>query len=156
MTDVHGSAEGHYILAGMHELLGDDDAYVAALAASLEHDPGFAPARLNLAIRLARDGYVDEAEREMRQALEDNPLYPLAHFNYALLLGGSGRDEEALAHLRRVQELDPESWAAAIAELALLLDLERRNEAETVAERIYRDCKNPEVQRQVQSLMEGA
>ncbi|MEM8995167.1 MAG: sulfatase-like hydrolase/transferase [Acidobacteriota bacterium] len=156
MVEAHGSAEGHYILAGMYEQLGDEDAYVEALSASLELDATFAPARLNIAILLARDGHLEQAEVEMRRTLDDSPLYPLAHFNYARLLGMLERDDEALSHLRRAIELRPTYWQAALAEIALLLDLRRVAEATAVFERVRRDCLDPAIVRQARALMESA
>jgi arylsulfatase A-like enzyme/Flp pilus assembly protein TadD len=155
MNEAHESAEGFYILAAMHEELGDSRAQLEALEQSLERDQSFVPARLNVAILLARDGRLEDAELEMRRALEDSPLYPLAHFNYGRLLGELGRDEDALGHLRRSVELDPRYWEAELARIALLLDLDRHTEATAIEERLRRDCADQTVLRRAAMLLES-
>ncbi|MEM7587610.1 MAG: sulfatase-like hydrolase/transferase [Acidobacteriota bacterium] len=153
VNEAHGSAEGFYVLASMYEQLGETQAYLDALAASLQHDENFAPARLNVAIQLARDGHYEDAEREMRRTLEASPLYPLAHFNYARLLGEREREEDALAHLHRAIELNPRYWEAYLAQVALLLDLGRSAEATAVAGRLRQACSDPGPLRRLETLL---
>lgn len=155
MNEIHETAEGFYLLAAMHEVLGDSRAQLEALKQSLAVDATFVPARLNVAILMARDGRIEDAEREMRRAIEDGPLYPLTHFNYARLLGELGRDEDALGHLRRTVELDPRHWEAELARIALLLDLDRDADAAAIDQRLWRDCPDPTVLRRAASLLEG-
>jgi serine/threonine-protein kinase len=67
------------------------------------------------------------AEHEIQRALELNPNLATAHRQYAWYLRIQGRLEESVPELKRVTELDPLSFSAIEAELAVFL-MYRQNE----------------------------
>ena len=87
----------------------------AALERALSLEPGFAPARLLLAIELDRSGDAVAAEREFEHALADQPYDSRAHYNHGVFLLGRDRLPEAHAAFARALALDPRYAAAANA-----------------------------------------
>ncbi|MEZ5330851.1 MAG: sulfatase-like hydrolase/transferase [Thermoanaerobaculia bacterium] len=116
------SAPTSYLLALMlaeQGMPGSD----ALLAQALEEDPTFAPARLEIAVRLDREGRSEEAEEQFQRAVRDRPYDPRAQYNYATYLLHDGRLEEAAERFERAIELGetyPEAYyGAVVARVAL-------------------------------------
>ncbi|MGM0585982.1 MAG: tetratricopeptide repeat protein [Pseudomonadota bacterium] len=116
---------------------------VAALAAGLAGGPA-APARaaamdpfleqqqteqsLNVAIRLYREGKIDEAETAVRGFLRLQPDSAKAHEILGAVLGQQGRNEEAMEALETALKLNP-NLATAHANRAVLLMAEGKVQA---------------------------
>lgn len=95
----------------------------AALERALVLEPGFAPARVLLAIELDRAGEAAAAEREFERALSDQPYDSRAYYNYGVFLLGRERLPESHAALTRSVALDPRYDAAIQAADAVALAL---------------------------------
>lgn len=76
--------------------------------ASIEGDPGFHPAKMNLAQLFRSRGQRGEAERLFREVLTGAPTTSEAAYSLGLMLGGDGRHVEAVELLRRAAETKPE------------------------------------------------
>ena len=76
--------------------------------------------RNNRAAALLKQGKLEEAVEELRQAVEMAPAYAVAHTNLAYAYDRQGRLDEAIAAYRKVVELEPGN-AIARNNLATLL-----------------------------------
>jgi len=104
-----------WLLAGLYRQMQRSGDSGQALERALSSDPGFAPARVDLAVQRTREGRLEDAEREFRRALSDGPYYPKASFNYGVWLLENGRLVEAQASFRRAVELAPGYLKARLA-----------------------------------------
>jgi len=83
----------------------------------------------NLGVSYERDGDIENAFREFRNALKEDPYFPYPHKSLGELLYNQGRLEEALDHMRHALKLDPD-WTEARGLLAdLLFELKHTEEA---------------------------
>jgi len=123
------SASGARLLASFYKRLGDIEESLAALRQALDLDPGFAPARVDLATRLA-EAEDPAAEREFLQALEDAPYYPQGYYNYGTFLLYGGRYPEAIGFLQRAIALTPQYLEARLALVAAHIANDDRPQAE--------------------------
>lgn len=121
-TTMAKSHHASWLLAGLHEQLGNGERRVAALRKTLEMQPKFVPARVDLAIHLAQSGQNEEAEQQFMQALEIAPYFPRATYNYGTFLLGVNRLAEATGYFRRTVELSPTYAKAHLALIATLID----------------------------------
>lgn len=128
-VEAEPTGRGLHLLAAILRQEGEPDAAGAALERALALEPGYAPARVDLAIRRAESGEATLAEEAFRRALADDPYSSRGHHNYAVFLTSSGRDAEALEHALRAVELDPHYPAARDLARRLLLDAGRAEEA---------------------------
>jgi tetratricopeptide (TPR) repeat protein len=135
------STDGFYALAGMHKRLGNPGEQRSALEAALELDPGFAPARVALAVDTARSGDLVSSEAELNQALRDGPLYPPAHFNLGKIYLDTGRASEAVASFDRARSLNRTYWNAYFGLVAAYAELgETRSADEVIQDLIDRQA----------------
>ncbi len=153
LVAAHPTAYGKYLLAEMRWRQGDGAARQRLLGESLEIDPRFDRARLSLAIHLAESGRIEPAEAELKRLLADHPLSFRGHLNYGLLLLKSERWDAGMRHVQRAIELRPDYWRAHLTLLAAYLDLDRRDEAARVLERLRSRCEDPRVLAQARRLM---
>lgn len=103
--------EGYYNLGITYEYdsdgarYGDDELLSSAVAyyqSALELDPGFLPARYNLAVVWSKLGFADEAARNYRVVMAAGGVLGAdAEYNLALLLKEQGRPAEATDVLSR-------------------------------------------------------
>ena len=121
-----------WLLASFHKRLGERDAAREALETALRADPGFAAARVDLAVLLAEDGDSEAAEDAFRVALDDSPYAPRAFYNFGVFLYQRGRLDEATAALERAVALAPGYGKAYLALVAVHLAADRRTRAEEV------------------------
>jgi len=98
----HDEAEGHY-------------------RASIDLDPAYAAARLNLGNALIALGRAAEAEASYREAARLKPGWADAHVGVGCALEDQGRGAEAAAAYREAIKLDP-AHAGAAANLSTLLE----------------------------------
>lgn len=146
-------ARGWWLLARFQRSLGETEAAHSALDRALEIDPGFAPARVDLGIRLARAGELDSAEREMRRAIEDGPYYAKAFYNYGTLNLNVGRYAEAVGHFRRAIALSPRYLEAHLALVATHLDAGDPEQAEAAFRELERLAPESEQARVARELL---
>ena len=73
----------------------------------LHMDPGFLPARFNLANLYNREGRNGDAERVLRAGLERSTGDGELHYSLGLLLAEQRRTDEVIAELSRAAELVP-------------------------------------------------
>jgi len=123
------SAEGRYLISLTHLLMGDRVAEKASLESALKLDPTYGPARVALAVHLAREGRTEAARREFLRAIADQPYFARAHFNYGAFLVEQGSLEEARDRFERALQLEPDYPKALLAMVAVSADLGRADEA---------------------------
>ena len=97
----------HLSLGILRQRSGDPDAAAADYRRALRLDPGFTPARFNLANLLDRRGRSAEAEAVLRAGIERAPGEGELHYSLGLLLAGQERFEPAAASLERAAALLP-------------------------------------------------
>jgi tetratricopeptide (TPR) repeat protein len=124
------SASDHYYLADV--ALEESDLGTAAteLAATLQGEPGYVPARLKLADVLFKSGQPEEAAKEYEAIIATDAHHPQALYGMARIEQQRGNDDAAVARLRDLVGHHPESTSGA-ALLANILD--RRGETEEAA-----------------------
>ncbi len=124
------SARDHYYLAAIDQEESDLGAAEAELRATLQAEPGYVPARLELADALFKTGRADEAEKEYAAILETEPAHPQASVGMARVALQRGDDDGAVRRLRDLMARHPDSTTGA----ALLANiLGRRGDAEEAA-----------------------
>lgn len=150
------TASGRFLEANALKVLGRRGEQRAALEASLELDPGYVPARVDLAVLQAQQGEREAAAANFRQALVDEPYFPRAHYNYGTFLVGGEHPEAAVEHFRRAVELDPGYLQARYALVAVYLGLGQAEDAQQCySDLVARAPASPEA-RQARQLLEGA
>jgi tetratricopeptide (TPR) repeat protein len=87
----------------------------------LRLNPSFAPAQVNVALRLESRGRLEEAVALYRQAVGTRPDLPAAHFNLGNALLKERHDGEAEASFRETLRLVPDH-AGAHRNLSLILE----------------------------------
>ena len=73
---------------------------------TVEKRPANSRARLNYGVKLAEDGRLHEAERQLREAVRLKDTSAPAHLNLGSVLSKLGRLKEGVAHLERALALD--------------------------------------------------
>lgn len=124
------SAAAGWLLATIHQRLGEPEKSLAALEKALETDPGYVPARVDLAVHYAESGDAAAAEHEFLRALDDAPYYAKAHYNYGTFVLQDGRYAEAAGYFRRAVGLAPSYLKAHLALVAAYVAAEQRPQAE--------------------------
>jgi Tfp pilus assembly protein PilF len=107
MTVVADSAEGQSAIAAAHLALGELQAAEAALHTSLEINPQWVPARVNLADLYRGTGRDPLAGEQLRRAVEIAPDMPDVLVAYALWHVRQGQSELSLPLLERAWRLAP-------------------------------------------------
>lgn len=146
-------APGWWLLAGFHQRLAQPEAARRALEEALVLNPSFAPARVDLGVRLAHLGELDAAERELRRALDDAPYYAKGFYNYGTLSLHVERYDEAIRHFRRAIDLAPRYLEAHLALVATHLDAGERERAMAVQRELERLAPRSEQARIARELL---
>jgi arylsulfatase A-like enzyme/Flp pilus assembly protein TadD len=121
--EFNPTAEARYALARVFQQREDQaDRYLEELQATLDLDPQFVVARVDLALELIRREQYALAESHLLQAMSDYPFYPRTFFNYGRLALDFGQQEEALRNFRRAVELDRGYLKARHALVAVLVE----------------------------------
>jgi arylsulfatase A-like enzyme/Tfp pilus assembly protein PilF len=152
ITDAQPSAHGLYLVAEMEGRLGNADRQLDLLDQAFEQDPAYIPARLSLAIQLARQGATQRAAAAFESLVAERPLYPRARLNYGILLAQDGRLEEAMAMLERTIELSPTYWQAHLALLAVHVDRADAAAAAAVVDDLRQRCRDRDVVARAEQL----
>jgi len=97
----------HMSLGIVHADAGDDERAARDYRRALKLDPGFLPARFNLAELLNSMGRNGEALDVLQRGLELAPEEGELHYSMGLLLSEEGHDEAAARELARAAELMP-------------------------------------------------
>ncbi len=134
------SAKGWWLYASLLKMLERPVEARAALDQAIEVDPSFAPARVDIAVDLARAGELDAAELELQRAIEDGPYYAKAFYNYGTLTLHAERCDEALDLFHRAVALAPRYVDAHLAVVATHLCLDDREQAETALAALERQA----------------
>ncbi len=92
--------------------------------------------RINKAILYGRLGWLDQAERMLREAVAIRPSFAPAHWNLAVALQYQGRMDEALEVLNETLRLDPYHIEARKVRIALHVERERYRDALRDAEQL--------------------
>ena len=129
---VDPQPESRYTAALLLRELGRGDEAFAALERTLELDPGFAPARTDLAVAQIARGLETEAEENFRRALHDRPYFARGFLNYATFLAERHGFEPALPYYERAVVLDRAYWRARLTLVEAYLHLDR--EADAIAQ----------------------
>ena len=82
-------------------------ALLAGVAHAQDAPPDEAVERNNRGAALLKQGKLEDAVAELRQAVETAPAYAVAHANLAYAYDRQGRIDEAIATYRKVLELEP-------------------------------------------------
>jgi arylsulfatase A-like enzyme/predicted Zn-dependent protease len=139
------TAESCYLAASLEAQEGRAAEERALLERALELDPRYAPARLDLAVRLLQEGRRDDGRREMDRVLTEQPYFAKAHFNYGAFLLEQGDATGALARFDRAVALEPAYAKARLASITVRVKLGRRAEAEKeLAELVAHAPTSPE------------
>lgn len=132
----------------------DGELAAQALEQALSLQPDFVPARVDLAVHMARQGRPGEAERQFTRAIEQNPYYAKAAYNYGAFLVEQGRLGEAGSYFRRAVELAPGYLKAHLA-LVTLAHLEGNSgEARASLDRLQRIAPDSPEARMAHELLE--
>lgn len=152
---IRATGEGAYLRALIAQRNGDAVAHQAALEQTLALDPGYAPARVSLAVVHAGQGRRAEAEALLRQAIADQPYFPRAWYNLGVVHYERQMYEGALPFFRRAVRLDP---GYVLAHFALVDSLVRAGHAEE-ARAAYRElaavAPGSEEEQTARGLLEG-
>ena len=106
------SAELHFNIAHLQELLSQPDAALAAYARAVQIEPSFTAAWSNRADLLAAQGQRDEALEHYDRALAIDPRRPDTLSNKGNLLGHLRRFDEAIAHYQKALSCAPGHFVA--------------------------------------------
>lgn len=128
--ELEATAESCYFTASLEGQEGHADRQRALLEQALALDAKYAPARLDLAVRLAQEGRRDDARREMERVLSEQPYMAKAHYNLGAFLLEQRDLEGALARFDRAVTVDSSYAKARLAAIAVRLQLGRRAEAQ--------------------------
>jgi Tfp pilus assembly protein PilF len=123
------TAEAWYLLASLAATQGRPDAERDALREALRVDPGYVPARVDLAVRLAQEGRTADAERAFLRVRAEQPYFARLHHNYGTFLAQAGRLGEASDAFARAVQLEPGYTEARFGLLAVELERGHRDEA---------------------------
>ncbi|MBZ0112531.1 MAG: sulfatase-like hydrolase/transferase [Thermoanaerobaculia bacterium] len=132
------SAEAHHVLAHVFATQNRIEEQVEQLTATLELEPSYLTARLDLAILEARRGNRAAAQAHFDKALAEQPYFSRTHYNLGTFLIASGDLEAAERRFLRAVELDPNYLQARYALVALY---STRPERRSEAERQFRELK---------------
>ncbi len=99
---------GQYRLAKIHESRGEAYDSRRFLAKTLELDPTYVAARIDLAVHHAQDGDIEQADAEFARAMADHPYMARLFYNYGAFLMQTERPEMALGYFQRAAELKPD------------------------------------------------
>jgi len=102
------SGPAHAALAGVFRRATDFDGAERELRLAVALAPGYAAAREDLAMTLAKRGTLGEARDHLLQVLESEPLSPLAHRQVGRIYLYLAEPDRALDYLVRALELEPE------------------------------------------------
>ncbi len=144
---------GQYQLAKIYEVQGRAEDELRHLERSLELDPEFVAARIDLAIRKAKAGDLEAAEAEFSRALEDNPYHARGFYNYGSFLIQSERPQEAVDYFRRAVELRDDYLQAHYALFETLYRLDEWDAATPSFEALHRLAPESPEARQARQLM---
>ncbi len=136
--ELKPSAEGWHVLSMVLRGRGQVAAARADLGRALEVDPGFTPARVDLAILDAQAGERLAAGERFRAILGDDPYAATAHFNYGAYLVEDNDLATALGHFRRALVLEPRYLKAHRAAIALHIALGEIEAARALAAAVAR------------------
>jgi arylsulfatase A-like enzyme/predicted Zn-dependent protease len=128
--ELEPTAESYYLVAVLEAQAGHASEERSLLERALSLDPKYAPARLDLAVRLLQEGRRDDGRREMERVLGEQPYLAKAHYNYGAFLLEQGDAAGALARFDRAVVLEPAYVKARLAAIAVRVRLGRRAEAE--------------------------
>lgn len=128
--ELEPTAESYYLVASLEAQQGRMAEERQHLLRALELDPKFAPARLDLAVRMLQEGRRDDGRREMERVLAEQPYFAKAHYNYGAFLLEQGDAAGALARFERAITLEPAYAKARLASIAVRLQLGQRADAE--------------------------
>jgi arylsulfatase A-like enzyme/Flp pilus assembly protein TadD len=128
--ELEPSAESYYFVAALEGQAGRRAEERQLLERALSLDPKYAPARVDLAVRLIQEGRPDDARRELERVLTEQPYFAKAHYNYGAFLLEHGDAAGALARFDRAVALDERYAKARLAAIVVRLRLGRRDEAE--------------------------
>jgi len=131
--EIDAQPEAFYLEAMALASLERRQEELAALQAALEVDPDFAPARTNLAIRMAQNGDRESARTNFELAVRSQPYDPRIVYNYGTFLVESGDLEGAAHHFERATELGPRYLSAQYALAVVSADLGRWDRVREIA-----------------------
>jgi hypothetical protein len=83
---------------------------------ALEANPRFYPALIGRGVLFGRDGQIDKALADFREALKIAPNDAKAHYNMGVILANQGKRAEAVQHLSTAIELAEATHQEALAE----------------------------------------
>lgn len=95
--------------------VGDRSGARTAYAEALQHDPGFTPARLNLARLDAADGRLDDARRTYAAMLREDSRDATVMYESALLEQRAGRPADAMRWLEKASAERPDDARIGLA-----------------------------------------
>lgn len=122
--------EGRMNIATAHEFAGNMSAAEKTYRASLEVDPGFAPALINLSELLRRTGReADSFELIEKAGQAEGFVDPAVHHAYGLALIRSGQSDKALAILKKAMIAQRENVRYTYVYLVALNSLGQTEEA---------------------------
>jgi tetratricopeptide (TPR) repeat protein len=106
-------AQDHYYLAAIALDESNTDLALAELRSTLDAEPLYLPARIELAEALFQSGKAGEAEKEYAAALKAEPDQPQALLGMARVAMQRGDDDGAVARLRELVARHPDSSSGA-------------------------------------------
>lgn len=146
LTKTHPDFFGRFNLLGLCAV-NDGDSRQAELnfRRSVQLNPNFISARINLAVNLVAKGDREEASKQLSQVLQQEPDNVTALYTLGRIELGNGAYDKAVSHLRRSQQLASNDGEIALALAEALIGSRQNSEASDLLKQVVGNEQNARV-----------
>ncbi len=148
------AAGSQVALGNMLREAGEIADFEAAITRALELEPQHRLARLELARHHTAGGRLEAGEEALRQLLAAYPADVEGHLAYGRLLRARGEDDAALERIERTLRLAPGFCEAHLERVALLVELERREDAAEAVATLRDRCRDKDTREKAEQMIE--
>jgi tetratricopeptide (TPR) repeat protein len=135
VTEGPYNEDMHYMLGQLMERYSSPEAMVEFFSREVGHDQKPQTSHYFWALGLAREGDVDGAIAQLRQALEIDPAHEMSQWQWGLLLERQGHPEQALEHIEEAVRILPDFKAALLDAARVAKQLGRSDQAREYEDR---------------------